>query len=210
MGKSDRIIYPVYLNFLETDTPYDSVGFYGQSSENDFSRMIKAKKKYFYDLSLDNWNINSYPYHSEEKLDLIVCTRCAYFSRDPGRTVKEFTSILKKGGTILIDWGLGDHWRFKDYKVGWVKNKEQEWAYENENFLWSTVWDDSFKNNPEYKKFSKWVEKFGYYDVEKAVLEEVPQILYLKDVDNLSMQVSIVALWEESPQLYVVVKAVKH
>ena len=41
--------------------------------------------------------------------------------------------------TLLADWGLGDHWRYEDFKVGWVKGEEHESFYSDNNFLWSFV-----------------------------------------------------------------------
>ena len=113
MGRSNPHVFNFYLSFLENKV-YDSVGFFGQDGENDFSRAIPSKNKYFYDLSLKNWNINVFPYPKSRKFDLIVCTKCAYFSKSPDKTVSEFSDMLNPGGKILIDWGLGDHWRFKN------------------------------------------------------------------------------------------------
>lgn len=203
MGKSNPYVFSFYHNNLDL-IDYDSVGFFGQEADNHFTNTISAQNRDFYDLSLGNWNINSFPYNINKKYDLIVCTRCAYFSKHPEKMLEEFFQALNPGGIIFIDWGLGDHWRFKDYKVGWVKNSEQEHAYEEGNFLWSTVWHDSFLNNSEYKLFENWVKRFGYEDVKSAIKDEVPVILNLSKYENV--QLDIKSLWPESPQLYVLCK----
>ena len=73
----------------------------------------------FYDLQLNNWEINSFPYDVKERFDLIACTRCPYFSKYPTEMLSEFRRLLKPGGVILIDWAVGDHWRFDEFAVGW-------------------------------------------------------------------------------------------
>ena len=208
MGKSDPIVHKFYSSLIDIEKEYDSVGFFGQPQENSLSSMIRSKKKYFYDIVLGNWNINGFPYVASKDLDLIVCTRCAYFCKDPLRMIHEFKNILKPKGKILVDWGLGDHWRFKDYKVGWVKNGEQEWAYEKENYLWSTVWHDSFVDHPEVKKYLEMIKKHNYEDnLEIIIKREVPCVL---DVDSMikkslfkKISFDILALWPEDPQLYI-------
>ena len=44
---------------------------------------------------------------------------------------------------IFLDWGLGDHWRFKNYKVGWFKDGEHEWFYnKTSNDLYIRLFND--------------------------------------------------------------------
>ena len=152
MGRSDPYLKKFYMSMVEGEE-YETIGLFGQAEDNFISSALKSSKRYFYDMSLKNWNINAFPYNVEEKFDLIVCTRCAYFSKNPGKMLEEFFQMLNPGGTILIDWALGDHWRFEDYKVGWIKNSEQEYAYGEDNLLWSTAWHNSFLENSEYKFF---------------------------------------------------------
>jgi SAM-dependent methyltransferase len=202
MGKSDPIIFNAYRNALE-DRLYNSVGFFGNSKASQFTDSIQANKKSYFDLELDNWDINTFPYKTRKKFDLIVCTRCAYFSSNPEKTIDEFYRLLKPGGTLLIDWGVGDHWRFENYKVGWVKDDQHESHYSETNYLWSCVWDDGFLNHPEFIKFSTWVRKFGYNDIKSAIFKEVPKILEMKYVgEKFNTICGLLALWEESPQLY--------
>ena len=111
---------------------------------------------------------------------------------------------------MYVDWGLGDHWRFEDYKIGWIKNGEQEYAYQDDNYLWSTIWDKRFKSHDQYKLFSKNVEKFGYDNVQKAIVKEVPRVLNLDYVKLFfDAEYDMLSLWQDSPQLYILIKAVK-
>ena len=209
MGKSDPIVFNFYLKNLETKTKYDKVAIFGQVSENNFTKNIISNSKTFYDLQLKNWNINEFPYKIKEKFDLIVCTRCAYFSKEPEKLINSFIEALKDDGTLLIDWGLGDHWRFDDFKVGWVKNNQQEYAYSDDNFLWSTVWHDRFSSHVEFLKFEKEINKFGYFDLKSAILKEVPSILDLNSLltnKKVSVECDMLTLWPQSPQLYILLK----
>ena len=85
MGKSDPYVFRFYAQQLNKKG-YENVAFFGQPGQNIFSNFINADKEYFYDLSLDNWEINTFPYNIDtlEKFDLIVCTRLwsTYLSED--------------------------------------------------------------------------------------------------------------------------------
>lgn len=203
MGKSNPIVFNFYLKNLNT-FHYKDVALFGQDKDNEFTKLIKSENKDFFDLSLGNWNINKYPYKHDKKYDLVLCTRCAYFSKNPEKTLNEFYNMLNPGGTIFIDWGLGDHWRFKNYKIGWLKNSEHEYAYCKDNFLWSAVWHDSLLGNSEYKLFEKWTKSFNYLNVKQAIFDEVPSVLDITKFDNVKIDVK--ALWPNSPQLYILCK----
>jgi SAM-dependent methyltransferase len=209
MGRSDPFVFSAYKNVIPA-RDYNSAAFLGFSGPNPLTNSIKSDKKDFYDLSLGNWEINEEEWNIAEKYDLIVCTRCPYFSKKPDKFLDKCLEILKPGGFLLADWGLGDHWRFNEYKIGWVKNGEQEFAYKENNFLWSTVWHDSFSQHPEFLKFSENVKKFGYEDVRQAVFKEVPTVLNIEDyLESKStiiknFNVALMSLWPELPQLYIV------
>ena len=210
MGRSDPIVFKKYFSSIP-DIPIDSVAFLGFQSPNVFTNAIKAKTKDFYDVSTalgaSYWNINDKDWKiKKEKYDLVVCTRCPYFAKNPERFIDQCKEILKPGGFLLVDWGLGDHWRFDNYKIGWVKDGEHEYAYSDNNFLWSTVWHDSFSENIDVENFTKNVSKFGYSDVKSAILKEVPSILSLNYIAKKfdSTTYSIMSLWEDSPQLYII------
>ena len=123
MGKSD----PYLNNFYKQIKPKGETALLGFQNNELFNGEL-------YDLSLKNWNINS-KWKLPKLYDTIICTRCAYFSRDPEDFIKRCYDHLKPNGLLYVDWGLGDHWRFKSYKIGWVKDNEHEYAYEDNNFL---------------------------------------------------------------------------
>ena len=211
MGRSDPIIFSKYCQVIDSVISLEKIKsmkacFLGFSQPNNFTSALSPSTSVFYDLSLNNWNINSDSWNIEkESFDIVIATRVAYFSKNPKDFFLKCHEILKPGGFLFVDWGLGDHWRFKEYKVGWVKGEEHEYAYSEDNFLWSTVWDDSFSNHPELRKFSKWIEKFGYSDLKSSIKKEVPSVLSLSDIlSEFSLSCDIVSLWEESPQLYIV------
>jgi SAM-dependent methyltransferase len=199
MGRSDPHVLTFYNKTIK---PKGSIALLGFSNNNFYNGDL-------YDLSLDNWNINS-EWMLKKKYDTIICTRCAYFAEDPWDFIERCHEHLNKDGVLYVDWGLGDHWRFEDYKIGWVKNERQEYAYQDDNYLWSTVWDKRFKSNDQYKFFCKNVEKFGYNNVEKAIIKEVPRVLKLDYIKLFfNVEYDILSLWEDSPQLYVLIKAIK-
>ena len=202
MGKSDNQIFPVYLSMIEKKH-YESIAFLGFSQENEFTKKISGKERDFFDISLGNWNINE-NWDLNRKYDLIVCTRCAYFSRDPKLFIQKCKYHLNQGGHALIDWGLGDHWRFSNYKIGWIKDDEHEFAYGSENFLYSCFWRDSLSNDAEVKNFWKAVIDLnvGYNqrdDISSVVTREVPKIV---DYETISLKTKF--LWKDCPQLYII------
>jgi len=211
MGKSDPYINEAYKKVIQ-QKKWKSIGFFGFPESSPLTDWFDSPIKDFYDLKNKNWNINIYPYKVDRKYDLIVCTRVAYFCKDPEKLINSFKELLSDEGKILIDWGLGDHWRFDNYKIGWVKDEEHEWAYEKNNYLWSTVWSDNFQKHINFRLFQEWIKKKGYSDLKSAVFKEVPKVLNL---DNTNLQISknilcdIVTLWEDSPQMYIILVLTK-
>jgi len=199
MGKSNTILTPIYKSLAQNKGKTALLGFTDNSLfEGDL-----------YDLQLKNWDINS-KWELPKKYDNIISIRCPYFSRNPEDFILRCYNSLNEEGTILLDWGLGDHWRFEKYKIGWIKEGEQEYCYGEENFLWSTVWSDDFLNDYEYKKFSNYVLKFGYSDVKKSIFKEVPCILNLDFIKNyFNISYKLLTLWEDSPQLYIFIQGKK-
>ena len=199
MGKSD----PHMLNFYrEHIKPQGDIALLGFVNNRWFRGDL-------YDLQLNNWNINN-QWQLNKQYDTIICTRAAYFAKDPEDFIERCHENLNKDGKLYVDWGLGDHWRFDNYKIGWIKDGEQEYAYENDNFLWSSVWDDSFLENEQYKLFCTKVAKFGYKDVKKAIFQEVPKILEINLIKKyFDISYNIKTLWEDKPQLYILVSCVK-
>ena len=200
MGRSDPHIFNFYNQNIK---PSGSTALLGFTNNKWFDGDL-------YDLQLGNWNINS-EWELSKKYDTIICLRCAYFSKDPEDFIVRCYNSLNDGGKLYVDWGLGDHWRFKDYKIGWVKNKKQEYSYHEDNYLWSTVWDDSFINNPEYNKFEQRVSKLNYTDVKKAIHKEVPSLCQIKSIKKyFNLSYNMLALWNDMPQLYILISGEKH
>jgi SAM-dependent methyltransferase len=205
MGKSDIIIFKEYANVLSlAAAAFKDVAFLGFSQENEFTNSIIAETKTFYDLSLGNWDINT-SWSLNQKYDLIVCTRCAYFSKNPDDFILRIKDHLVSGGHALIDWGLGDHWRFSKYKIGWIRDGEHEFAYKKDNFLYSCFWNDYVKNHEDTIKFWNYVisnPSFGYTltdDIDQIIKKEIPKTICYK-----TKFLSIKCLWPESPQLYII------
>tara|TARA_Y100000034_G_scaffold102261_1_gene127036 strand:- start:455 stop:1114 length:660 start_codon:yes stop_codon:yes gene_type:complete len=205
MGRSDPHVFNSYLSILPYKE-YRRVAFLGFPGENVFTKSIPGDDRDFYDLQLGNWDINDDVWDVKDDYDLVICTRCAYFAKDPGGFLKKCLGMISPGGFVLVDWGVGDHWRFEKYKIGWVKDNEHEFAYEDENYLWSAIWHDEFMSRPAFINFQEWVKKFGYSDVKKAIFEEVPSVLDLGTQNDILTDIAIscqlLSLWEESPQLY--------
>jgi len=193
MGRSDPFIENFYKSAIQQKGDTALLGF----TDN---RWFEGD---LYDLQLANWEINS-DWNLDRKYDTIISLRCPYFAKDPKKFIEKCYDHLKPGGLLYVDWGLGDHWRFDNYKIGWCKDGEQEYAYEDENFLWSTVWDDSFIRHDHFKLFAERVKKFGYEDLSGAIHNEVPSVLKFKDIKkNFLLGYNMMTLWEDRPQLYI-------
>ena len=206
MGKSDSFIFQEYKDALSAVFPFQvrSVAFLGFSQENALTRLIQCETRHFYDLSLKNWNIND-DWQLSQNYDLIICTRCAYFAKYPEVFIDKCKNYLNQYGYALVDWGLGDHWRFENYKVGWIRENEQEFAYENDNFLYSCFWNEELLKHSDVKSFWNAVksnEKFCYSKDESlsdVIKREVPSVIsYNTKVLKTKF------LWPESPQLYII------
>lgn len=203
MGRSDVYLIPAYQNVVNK-RDWGSIGFFGFEKPNSLTSFFNSENKDFYDLALDNWDINSFPYKNKSTYDLIVCTRVAYFSKEPLRMINNFKKMLNPGGKILIDWGIGDHWRFDNYKIGWVKDGEHEWCYKKDNFLWSAIWHDSMLEDLHFQEFASNVKKLGYNDVRNSIFKEVPVVVNIEDILRLGFDVKykLFNLWKDKPQLY--------
>ena len=199
MGRSD----PYYFNFCSQHIrPGGKVALLGAIDNSYFQGDV-------YDLSLGNWDINS-EWTLPQKYDTIICTRCAYFAKDPQDFIKRCYDNLNTNGKLFVDWGLGDHWRFSNFKVGWLKDKEHEWAYKEGNYLWSTVWDDSFISNNQFQLFSQRIQKHNYQNTQAAIFNEVPKVIDINFINNFfETEYNMLALWEDLPQLYILVSCKK-
>lgn len=209
MGKSDPFVFKFYRSQIP-DQIYQKTAFLGFSGPNSFTDSIQSHYKHFFDLTLKNWNINDVSWDIQDDYDLVVCTRCPYFSKNPKSFIEKCVLMTQRqqNAIIFLDWGLGDHWRFEKFKIGWLKEGEHEFAYRQDNLLWSCIWKDEFLKNKEFVKFSERVKKFNYFDVKNAVLEEVPSVLNLDNDKFLEehgyiSRCDLMSLWEDSPQLYI-------
>jgi len=199
LGRSNPYIYSFYRKHIKPEGQTALLGFTNNQWFNGD----------LYDLQLNNWNINN-DWELNKKYDTIISLRCPYFAKEPEDFIKRCCNSLNENGKLYVDWGLGDHWRFENYKIGWVKDEEQEYAYEDNNHLWSAVWDDEFLTDLNFKLFEERVEKFGYTDIRKAIFDEVPSILEVDLIKKyFDVSYNIIALWEDHPQLYVLIKGVK-
>ena len=198
LGKSDPHVFSWYAREIQI-SPGSRVLFLGQPSHNDFTRRLHVQPE-FRDITLGNWDING-PLDVDDRFDAVVCTRCAYFSRSPAKFLDDCRRVAR---SVFVDWGLGDHWRFEKFRVGWRDEHEQEFAdYAGKrNFLYSTVWRDDFLSSRDVQQFTSNIAAKGYSSLKKAVFEEVPQVHLLSD----EWKCSFLTLWPDSPQLYVLTK----
>lgn len=207
MGRSDPLIMPKYIDILRRNLPrtsIENVVCLGQPDHNAVSRSIPGRNYAFFDRSLGNWDINGEDWPLEKaSFDVIVCTRYAYFSASPGKFIGRIRKSLRAGGVALVDWGLGDHWRYPTYRVGWfdIETEEHENAYDDENFLWSCMWRDEWESDPVVSLFWDRVKStrasYARDSLSDVVSREVPCIINYDCLD-----IEHVTLWEDSPQLY--------
>ena len=185
-----------------SDLKPSSVAFLGFRGENAFTQRVVAQHRDFYDKFIGNWEINS-DWALSMQYDLIVCTRCSYFARDPSTFIRKCREHLTEDGRCLSDWGLGAHWKDFKFKVGWVRDDEHEWAYDELNKLHSCMWRTEFADDPEAREFwANVLKRFDYAhdaSMDEIVRAEVPAI-----VDYECERVKLKFLWPESPQLYLI------
>lgn len=206
MGKSDPYVFSWYKkNLPKFDAK--NIAILGSTTESFVRDVYPNSKIDLFDIQMKNWNINDNVWKiNENAYDLVVCTRCAFFSKNPQEFIRKSKTLLRNHGILFVDWGMGDHWRFKDYKVGWVKNSEHEFAYAPDNFLWSTIWSNNFLMNEQVQIFMQRIKNYGYSDLEAAIKSECPSIFYLDEKSDLTqslVKTDALALWEENPQLYI-------
>ena len=199
MGKSNAYVIPFYKNTIK---PMGDVALLGFTDNNIFQGDL-------YDLSLNEWQINS-DWSLSKKYDTIISTRCPYFAKDPESFIQKVYDHLNEGGVAYLDWGLGDHWRFDNYKIGWVKDGEHEYAYQKDNYLWSIVWNEKYAKHFHAKDFLHNCKKFGYDDLNEAISDEVPEVLNSDKLTYWSnISVDMLSLWSDAPQLYILYKLEK-
>jgi len=183
VGVSDNIIY--YNLFHPVIEPKGATALLGFSDNTKFEGDL-------YDLQLGNWNINS-DWTLNKKYETIICLRVAYFAEKPKEFLKRCYNSLEDGGYLYVDWAMGDHWRDPpfDFKIGWFKNGEHEYAYEEGNYLWSGFFDRAL-----YTTLYNTSKAFAYFrsclpkkykidtieELEKILVEEVPSLISFEDM----------------------------
>lgn len=204
MGKSDPHIFAEYKKILN-GVASNATAFLGFDGENTFTATVPGVVRHFYDIRLSgdcSWNINS-EWNLKQKYDLIISTRCPYFAQNPQDFIDRCNAHLSVGGRLMLDFGLGDHWRFSSFKVGWVRNGEHEWAYNEKNMLHSCLWRSEFVHQHEVMSFVNNIKgRFGYsneFDIDSIVRSEVPVI-----VDYEYERIAFKMLWPDLPQLYII------
>lgn len=203
MGKSDPYVFEWYKQNLPHHEP-KKIAILGSTSESFVRQKYPHSEIDLFDIQLKNWEINQKWNIDEDAYDLIVCTRCAYFSEDPNLFLTRCMTLLKVGGFVFVDWGLGDHWRFDNFKLGWKKDEEHEYSvYASQKYyLYSCLWNTSWEENPTVKEFKINTQKFGYSD--KDILcylrNEVPSLV--EDFPSTE-KVEFLTLWPDNPQLYI-------
>lgn len=195
MGKSDPYVFEWYSRRIRVERG-SRVLFLGQPRHNAFTESLGVIAE-FRDITLGNWDING-TLEADERFDAVICTRCAYFAESPDRFLSDCRKVAR---SVHVDWGLGDHWRFSKYRVGWRDAEEHEYAdYGGKrNFLHSTVWREDFILNDQVKAFESLVHRFGYSSLVDAIHAEVPTVHSLSE----DWDCSFLTLWPDRPQLYV-------
>ena len=176
MGLSNKFVLPFYRDNIVKS---GKVGYLGD---------VGIGEGDCYDLSLGNWDINS-DWELPRRYNTLICTRTAPFSKDPLDFITRCYKSLEAEGKLYVDWLYGEHWRFPLFKVGWLRQGEHEYAYGEENHLWSGVWDESFTESPEVRKFFSEIAAGGFYSDETVLRDlvkvEVPSMLELKEIEAM-------------------------
>lgn len=199
MGQSDQIIIPWYKQRIKPEGRTALLGF---TNEHMFSGDCYDKEK-------RNWEINS-AWGLPVSYDTIVCLRTTYFSADPQDFIKRCHASLASGGRLYMDSGYGEHWRFPDFHIGWKYGDTHQYAYGEDNKLWSGLWDDSFMRNSQVQKFVDQIRQHGYSNLKEAIYKEVPKVLELSFVKRY-FEVEWHALCTVKPhlQLYILLCGTK-
>ena len=208
MGKTNGRLFPIYRQrAIDLGiTEEDKVAAFGFTKQPEWL----DNKCDLFDEQLGNWEINSMFPQGEDIYDAVVCTRVAYFAKDPLKLVGQLHKLLKPGGKLLIDWGLGDHWRYAEFKIGWNHHGMQEEAYGYR--LYSAIWDKTLNSDPEVQAFLKYSQKFGY--PEGTSMTDVLEIEVdrWRDVSEFlpmfsDYQITAHSFWPDAPQLYTILSA---
>jgi len=208
VGKSDPYVFSWYKKKLPK-IDAKNIAILGSTTESFVRDVYHDAKIDLFDIQFKNWNINDESWNINKNVyDVVVCTRCAYFSKEPKEFIRKCKELLKDHGVLFLDWGLGDHWRFEKFKVGWIIDSEHEYAQYGDikSFVFSSVWNDDWEDDVEVLLFKENIKKFGYDEnISKILEKEVPSLYNI----NEKCEVSFMTLWPEKPQLYYITKFMK-
>ena len=202
MGKSDPFVFSWYIKNLPDIEP-KKIAILGSTTDNFVRFKYPNSEIHLFDIQLGNWSINEEWEIKKEFYDLVVCTRCAYFAKEPNIFISKCLSLLKIDGYLFVDWGLGDHWRYKNYKVGWIRDGEHEKAYFNDNFLHSCFWNEELESDLVVKSFWNAVKLNNFNYTEDLNLSDVINKEVPKVINYDCVKIETFFLWPESPQLYI-------
>lgn len=190
---------------------FTRVAALGAEGHNEMTRAVcdasgRVEVFDFYDLQLGNWDINADWRLKRDDYDLIILTRCAYFAADPSDLIRRCRRHTLHTGHVLIDWGLGDHWRFPEYRVGWERNGVHEYHDygEHRSYLHSCFWEPKFEQEHAVEMFRDMICQHGYSDdrsLTDIVNEEIPRLV--NSDDHMPCLIDFLSLWPDSPQLYI-------
>lgn len=210
MGVNDPTVFGFYRKEITVKQP---CALLGATNNRLFAGDL-------YDITLGNFDINS-DWYLKKKYNTIICTRCAWFAKDPADFIKRCHQSLYRNGRLYVDWGLGEHFcRDKDFKIGWRKNDQQDVIHyeirtpdarqEYDSHLWSVVWSDIIMKHEQCKIFIEAIKKYGYNDLKEAVYEEFPVVLKLESIMSyFTFYVEILTITEPHLQMYILIKGTK-
>ena len=204
MGRSDLLLSEIYNTGFPRTPPVAILG--------DTRNVFNIEGVDLYDLQLKNFDINADWRLKHKNYNSIISTRCPYFSKQPEQFIIKCHEHLQENGQIFFDMGIGAHWSKynNNFKIGWKKGDEHEYEYQEGNYLYATVWDDSFLEDEQYILFSDRVKRLGYNDTKQAIFDEVPSILTLDFIKQyFDIEYKLLALWVDYPQLYIFIKGTK-
>ena len=210
MGRSNQYVFPWYARHLP-QRRYENACVLGARGSDQFIAGIDAGHIEYHDITLDGWSIDD-DWNPTTTYDLIVCTRCAYFVKDPAAFVRRCRMNTHRSGRVFIDWGLGDHWRKVPYLVGWrdpARSIHESVEFESPtgkhvSYLWSCFWDRQLELRPEAIAFRHDIRMCGYDDdvtLTQIIEQEVPVVL--DAAIQIPLDVQLLALWPKAPQLYI-------
>lgn len=230
MGVHDVLIFPQYINFfqsnIEENNEIKNIAFLGFQEDNIVTEFIKScctklKNADYYDLCLNGWDIND-DWKLKRKYDLIVCLRTAYFSKDPLLFLKKCHKSLNKGGNLFVDWGLGDHWRYKHFVVGWYhpntgEREKAPYLDGEKSYLYSCFWDKLFERDPYTQWFFHHSSQHYGYDISKSfdtVLDEEIGSERIINIEKYTRNfvlrnIRLFAINTMRPQIYIMLYGIK-